>query len=149
SRNALQNILLQSDEYFATRAGNNVNNYINAVFVDLLSHLPFSDQASYWVGVAQTNNIRVVLPTTLLTQPEYYQNTISSWFFALLRRYAWRAGDSSRLIPLGTPFGAQDFVNYWNAGGDPAAIQVAILASPEYINLALNKAFWNGARPLS
>ncbi len=148
-RNALQNALLGSDEYFARRAGNNVNNYINAVFVDLLSHLPFADQAAYWVGIAQSNNIRVVLPTTLLTQPEYFQNSISGWFYNLLRRFPSTPPDSSRLIPLGTPFGAQDFVNFWNAGGNPADIQVAILASPEYINIAVTKAFWGGSRWLS
>jgi hypothetical protein len=151
ARNALQNSILGSDEYFNNRAGGSVNNYINDVFVDLLGHLPIASlgQGSYWANVAKTNPIRVVLPTTLLTQPEYYQNSISSWFFTLLRRYPSSPADGSRLIPLGTPFGAQDFVNYWNAGGDPAAIQVSILSSPEYINLALTKAFWNGARPLS
>jgi hypothetical protein len=148
-RGALQNILLGSDEYFTRRAGNNGNNYINAVFVDLLSHLPFPDQAAFWVAQSQRNNIRVILPTTLLTEGEYYENLLSGWYFALLRRLPSTPATLSRLIELGTPFGAQNFVNFLRSGGQPADVQVAILASPEYINLAHTKAFWGGSRWLS
>jgi len=137
----------ESDEYW-NLAGANSSGYINKVFFDLLGRLPTSSDQSYWLNVAATSNIRVALPVTVLFNApnEFDQHLVDQWFYLLLRRFSSTPADQSRIIPLGSPFGGQVFVNALVAGANPADIQTDILASPEYLELALTKAFWNGSR---
>src|SRR5262249_25571038 len=141
----------QSDEYF-NRAGRNFSTFINQAWTDLFGHSPLGNQGQVWLNRANSGeNIRQSLPFSLLfdVPGEYYQNTISQWYLSWLRRLPSTPADSSRLIPAGTPYGAQMWVNSWAAGANPADIQVALVSSAEYMELARTKAFWTGARWLS
>jgi hypothetical protein len=90
----------------------------------------------------------VTLPQIILlgAPNEYNQRLISTWFFWYLGRYPNTPPDQSVLIPPNSQFAAQEFVNELNAGANPADIQTIILTSPEYLDLALSKAYWLGAR---
>jgi len=148
--NIIQEIV-ESDEFFA-KSGGTVNGFINYAFLDLLGHLPNSQQGSYWLNQASSGvNIRIALPQTILfgAPTEYDELQINQWFLAYLGRYPNTPPDQSRLIAPGTPFGAPDFLNELLAGANPADIQTAILTSPEYLELALTQAYWLGARWLS
>lgn len=153
SRAALVNSLLQSDEYWR-RAGQNTTAFINQVFSDLFGHLPFPDQLAYWTTRATRENIRVILPNFSVGSSEYFQymiggQTFNSWYGMLLRRNGWTLPDSSRVIYDGQPFQPQAYVDFLVRGGNPEDVQVNILVSQEYVNIAWNKAFWGGARWLS
>jgi hypothetical protein len=150
SRSGFLLTIFGSDEYFA-RAGGTVGGYINKVFADLLGRFPGPSEQTFWLNVAATSNIRQSLPLGILFQApnEYNQDLVSQWFYQLLRRFPSTPSDQSRLIAAGTPFGGQAFADALNAGGNQVDIQTVILASGEYQDLALRKAFWNGARWLS
>src|SRR5262249_5867177 len=143
SRVSIVNALVQSDEYWA-RAGSNPTGFLNKIFVDLLGRLPSADEANRWL--AQPNP-RVFLPTLLLVNaPQgYFQNLVDSYYLALLRRLSSTLPDQGRVIPQGTPFGGQGFLDALLGGANPADIQATILSSPEYLDVALSKAFWGGA----
>jgi hypothetical protein len=148
ARSNVVNDIVESDEFFA-KAGRTVNGFINYAFVDLLGHLPNSSQASYWLNQASSGaNIRATLPQTILfaAPSEYNQRLISTWFFWYLGRYPNTPPDQSVLIPPNSAFAAQEFLNDLNGGANPADIQATILISPEYLDLALCKAYWLGAR---
>jgi hypothetical protein len=145
--NVLQTIF-QSDAYWNRLPEPRLNNYINQVFFDIVGHYPNGDQAAFFLSLAQTQNIRVLLPQALLVtnaNPEYYQYTLNGWFFQFLRRRVNTPPDLTRNELTG-PFQAQGFVNFLAAGGSQDDVMVAILASQEYYGLAAQKAFWTGAR---
>src|SRR5262249_10210625 len=118
---------------------------------DLLNRLPTPPEQSFWLGQAAAGNIRVLMPQGVLFQAptEYFQNLLSQYYLPDLPRLPSTPPDSSRLIPPAGGFGPQAFLNGLLAGGNPADIQTAIIASPEYLAIALNKSFWTGARWLS
>jgi hypothetical protein len=69
---------------------------------------------------------------------------VTMYFNAYLRRFPNTQPDQSRLIQSINPFGGQGFVDALNAGASPLSIQVGILASTEYQNIALYKESWGG-----
>jgi hypothetical protein len=146
-RNNLMLIFLQSQEYF-NDAGGTPAGYLNKVYTDLLGRLPGTSEQAFWLSQP---NIRTALPIGVLFQvpTEYYQRLLTGEYFTLLRRFPSTPPDQSRLISPSAPFGAQGFVNGLIAGANQADIETSIIASPEYLGIALNKDFWNGARWLS
>jgi hypothetical protein len=150
-RTAVINAIVQSDEFFG-KAGGTLNGFINITFVDLLGHLPNASQGSYWLNQAASGvNVRAALPQTILfgAPTEYDQLIINQWYLAYLGRYPNTPPDQSRLIAPTAPFGAPVLLNQLLAGGNPADVQTEILTSPEYLDLALSRAYWLGARWLS
>lgn len=143
--------LTGSNEYFANRAASNVNQYINTVFLDVLKRLPNGTEAAAWAMRSGSENIRQTLPFVILESAsnEYHQVEVSDFFYKYVRRLPSTPSHLTRIIPAGTPFGAQDLVNFLVGGGNPIEAQVGILASAEYVSLTRNKAFWTGARWLS
>ena len=144
--------IMGSNEYFNHAAAlfpgsSALDAFINKVFLDAFGHLPAANQTIFWEQHAQ--NIRVTLPQTAVGEIEFYQVTIKNWFFTYLRRFPNTPPDSTRVELPNPPFGAQNYVDYWNSGGNPDEIVTSILASPEYFNLAQNKGFWYGARWLA
>jgi hypothetical protein len=151
-RVTLINNLIASDEYFRNRAGGNLVSFINNVALDLQGHLADPTTIAYWTLKAQTENIRVTMPAAILGglyAGEYFKLTITGWYYQYVRRFPNTPADQSRIITQLTPYGAQSFVDYWTAGGNPESIQIAILISPEYLQIALDKAFWTGQRWLA
>jgi hypothetical protein len=66
------------------------------------------------------------------------------YYNAYLHRFPNTLADQTRLIASIVPFGGQVFVDALAAGASPASIQVGILTSAEYQNVALYKEFWAG-----
>jgi hypothetical protein len=69
---------------------------------------------------------------------------VTLYYNAYLRRFPNSAADKSRLRDSVNSFGGQGFVDALNAGASPISVQVGILTSIEYQNIALYKEFWNG-----
>jgi hypothetical protein len=141
------NALVQSNEYYV-HAGNNNAAFVNKIYSDLLGRAPNANELSTW---ANNPNVRTALPQLILFQApnEFFQNLTNQYYLLLLRRLASTPSDLSRLIPVGTPFGGQVWVNAMLAGTNPADVLAAILTSGEYLNVARYKSFWLGARWLS
>ena len=76
----------------------------------------------------------------------YFAITLMEWFFAYLGRFPFTPSYQGRIITATSPFGADGFVNAWAAGANPEDLQATILASPEYLSLARQKALWLGDR---
>ncbi len=139
--------LMHSEEYF-NRAGRDLNTFITNVFTDLWGYGPNAQQRAEWQGRAATENIRQTLPNTYLFNipHAYIMRSLDLMYFEFLRRLPSTPLDQSRLIAAGVPFGAQNWFDFWLAGGNPADIQINVLTSPEYQSLARTKALWGGAR---
>jgi hypothetical protein len=89
-----------------------------------------------------------------MSTQEYYLwtiggDTFSSMFGTFLRRFASTQPDNSRLYPVGTLPDDEGLAAQWAAGAQPGNILTEILSSAEYMQVALDKAFWTGARWLS
>ena len=82
----------------------------------------------------------------MLHAPEFYQHTVDLIFFQLLRHWGQTPPDNSRVLLNPQAFPPQVFVDYLQAGGNRDDVLSDGLASPEYQAVALNKAFWTGAR---
>ena len=148
---SVQQIFLSSSEYFSTRGGGNVSQFVNQVFLDQVGHTASAAQISFW---ATQPNVQALLPQVLMTAQEYYLwtiggDTFTSMFGTFLRRFASTQPDNSRLYPVGTVPNDQGLAAQWTAGAQPSDILVEILSSPEYMQLARDKAFWSGARWMS
>jgi Domain of unknown function (DUF4214)/FG-GAP-like repeat len=143
--------LLASDEYWSTRAGGNVAAYVNQVFLDQVGHAASAAQIAYW---SAQPNVRRLLSAMLMTTQEYYLyviggDTFSSWEGQFLRRFADTQPDNSRLYPAGTVPDSLGMAIAWAGGARPEDLLAGLLGSAEYMQVARDKAFWNGARWLS
>jgi hypothetical protein len=142
SRTSIIMGFLTSGEYYNLAGGTN-SGFVTKVYNDLLGRPASSSDISFWLSQP---NMRTLLPQFVLTAGEYYDDEVTSWFTAYLRRFPNSPADVGRLIVNPTPFLGQGFADELAAGVSPAAIQVAILTSAEYQNVALYKEFYNGAR---
>jgi hypothetical protein len=143
---------IMSGDEFLNRAGGTLTGFIGQVVQDLQGH--GADQATYnyWLTASQTQNIRLTMPAFILGggyAGEYFKYTITGWFYQYLRRFPNTPSDQSRIISQLNPFLAQNLVDFWSAGGKPEDIQTTILTSQEYLQIALDKAFWTGQRWLA
>ena len=91
-------------------------------------------------------NVRTALPQAALVgiPNEYYMDEVTMYFNAYLHRFPNTLADQTRLIASINPFGGQVFVDALNAGVNPISVQIGILTSAEYQNVALFKEFWGG-----
>ena len=139
--------LLQGEEYF-NLANRDIPTFIRQTLTDLWGYGPTPELLATWQGRA---NVRTALSIEYLslTSNAYYMYTIDNWYLDLFGRLPSTPLDQSRLIAAGVPYGGQNWINFWTAGGNPADIQVSLVVSPEYQSLARTKAFWTGARWLS
>jgi hypothetical protein len=145
SRTSVVYAIVTSDEYFALAGGTNAG-FITKLYTDLYDRTPTSGEVSFWLGVA---DVRHVLPQTALGSTEYLESEINGWYNAYLHRFPNSPADVGRIIFNPTPYLAQNFVDALASGASPAAVQIAILTSAEYQNVALYKEFFNGARWLN
>ncbi len=141
--------LMASNEYYVW-AGSTANAFVNAVWVDILGRAATAGEASavaYWTGYTNSRN---ELPLALMGTDEYCFNTIKNdWMIKYLRRYPNTASNQSALFfqPTPDPFlPVRSYIDYMKAGGQQSEVEIQIVISPEYINLARGKAFWTGKR---
>lgn len=142
ARNSVIAAFLGSNEYY-NLAGGTPTGFINKVFNDLFGRPPAASNLQQFQG---DPNVRVDLPVTALAGApnEYFMDEVTLYFNAYLRRFPNTQPDQSRLIQSINPFGGQAFVDALNAGASPLGVQVGILTSTEYQNVALYKEFWGG-----
>jgi hypothetical protein len=142
SRNSVIAAFLRTDEYF-NLAGGTPTGFIDKVFNDLLGRPPAASNLQQWQGDA---NVRIDLPNAVLAGApnEYFMDEVTLYYNAYLRRFPNTPPDQTRLIQSINPFGGQAFVDALNAGASPMSVQVGILTSAEYQNIALFKEFWGG-----
>jgi hypothetical protein len=142
TRTSVIETFLGSNEYYQL-AGGTPTGFINKVFNDLLGRAPSSND--YQQGLSQPN-VRAAVPNELLigVPHEYFVDEISTYYNAYLHRFPNTPGDQSRLIASIDPFGGQVFLDGLMGGANPASVQVGILTSSEYQNVALFKEFWGG-----
>jgi hypothetical protein len=142
--------IISSSEYFATRAGNDLTNFITQVAQDLQGHPPDSTEIAFWQArQAQVGDTRTFMPQFILSgqySGEYFKLTLTQWYYAYLARYPQTPTYQGRILTATSPFGAQSFVDAWENGANPEDLQAAILSSTEYLQLARQKAFWLGDR---
>ncbi len=135
-----------SDEYWV-RSSQDVATFINNVYTDMLGRSATSADIAYWTDRANNGfYIRYEVPSSLLGSSEYRRNLLDSWHVAYWRRLANTQDDLSALSIPGATYGAQDWENYLEAGGNPENIQVAMLVNSEYLNIAHYKSIWLGKR---
>jgi FG-GAP-like repeat/Domain of unknown function (DUF4214) len=140
--------LMASNEYYVY-AGSTASGFVNAVWMDILGRAPTGGEASavaYWTGYTNTRN---ELPLALMGTDEYCFNTIKNdWMIKYVRRYPNTASNQSALfnVPSDPYLPVRDYINYMKAGGQQSEVEIQIVISPEYINLARGKAFWTGKR---
>ncbi|HLJ96876.1 MAG TPA: DUF4214 domain-containing protein, partial [Gemmataceae bacterium] len=141
-RNDVIEAFLGSDEYY-NLAGGTPTGFINKVFNDLLGRAPSSTDLQH--GLSEPN-IRTALPVQILVglPNEYFIDEVTMYYNAYLHRFPNTLPDQTRLIASIVPFGGQVFVDALNAGANPISIQLGILTSAEYQNVALYKEFWGG-----
>jgi hypothetical protein len=140
----IQEALVRSDEYWNQPAvAGDPLKFMTKIIHDLLDRDPFAGDPAIWLSLP---NIRQQMPEAILGSAEFYQHTVDSVFFQLLRRWGQTPSDHSRRLQNNQVFPPQVFVDYLQAGGSLDGLVVDVLASGEYQTDALNKAFWTGAR---
>ncbi len=141
--------LMASGEYAAISGGTAVG-YVNSVYVDFFGpgREPDAFTLNYWSNLP---TVKQDLPLALMGVDEYLFNTIKDdWMIFYLRRRPNTAANQSALFFASTPDAfapVRDWINHMKgAVGRQQDIEVAILVSAEYINLARYAAFWTGKR---
>jgi hypothetical protein len=140
--------LMASIEYAVISGGTSVG-YVNSVYVDFfgLGREPDAFTLNYWSNLP---SVKQDLPLALMAVDEYLFSTINNeWVYPYLRRKANTAANQSALFfTPSDPFApVRDWINHMKAAvGRQQDIEVAVLVSAEYINLARYGAFWTGKR---
>ena len=64
------------------------------------------------------------------------------------RRYPNTPSNQSALfnVPSDAYAPVRSYIDYMKSGGQQSEVEIQIVISPEYINLARGKAFWTGKR---
>lgn len=139
--------LMGSVEY-AVLSGGTPTGFINRVYLDVIGRAPDQATINAWLPVP---NYKTALPLALLAVDEYLYTTINNeWVYPYLRRRPHTASNQSALYFNTTPDGyapVRDWINHMKAAvGRQQDIEVAVLVSAEYINIARYGAFWTGKR---
>ena len=141
--------ILGSNEYYVNFGRSDPNTYISQVFLDLTQTLPSDPVRSFYLSKPSVAALLGSLPYDVMTQVgNYAYYTIYGWYVDYLRRYPVTPSDSgSQNLGGGAPYhDATGGVNYILSGGSQIDIQVQVLASGEYVEIAWDKAFWTGQR---
>ncbi len=149
ARETLIKNLMASIEY-AVISGGTTAGYVNTVYAHILGPGRTPDTASfnYWVN---NPNVKQELPFELLKSEEYLFNTINAdWMHIYLRRRPHTPSNQSALYFATSPdpfAPIRSWIDHLKGGiGRQQDVEVAMLASAEYIFLARYGAFWTGKR---
>lgn len=128
---------IQSEE-FMQRTNGNPRGFIDLCFRSILKRPPTAQDHANWMNRLSFENIHETLPNALLNSQEYCQNLINDYSTAYLHR---RPGVAANMLA------AQQWLEFLMSGGNPEQLQIGLLASHEYYNLALRLVPDNRPRP--
>ncbi|WZP00035.1 DUF4214 domain-containing protein [Isosphaeraceae bacterium EP7] len=149
TRNDALAALMASDEYYRN-AGNTPNAYVNKVFNDLLGHGPDANQLSTYTTKITISQTRSQLPSDLIYNAagEYSTKISNGLVYRYLRRFPYTKLDGTVNPPDASAQAAatKPFADFLTNRGNPEELEIGLLTSGEYLNLARGKAAWNGVR---
>ena len=128
---------------FLNQAGNTVPGFVNLAYQRILGRAATAADQAYWQAQAEVYG---TLPNTLLHTEEFARVVLNRLYITLVRRLPNTQADGSAFFDVSGPFNAQAQVNFLVSGGDPSTVQVNLLTSAEYLQLALTGAVWTGVR---
>lgn len=131
---------VQSEE-FMRRTGGTAQGFIDLSFRTILKRPPTRQDIADWMNRTAAENIHESLPNALLNSAEYFQRLTVDYYTAYLHRRPEAA------VVGGFPSAVQQWLDFLTAGGNPEQLQIALLTSPEYLNLAVKKGTVVAPRP--
>jgi outer membrane protein assembly factor BamB len=156
SRSSIIAAIFSGDEFFTTQAHGNLTTFINLTFTELGNGAPDATTLNFWLNPpASLGSTRTALPQMILGlgqfQPSgvtgnYYRQLVDEWFYTYLGRHGATPSYQGAILGPTPTFTGQALVDALMAGANQESIQASILTSPEYLQLAREKAFWLGDR---